>query len=369
MSLTRRNNGFTLDDVYKLGGAVGMGARSVVFISDEYADVSRHPDAVVLVPKTATTLASWVRDTDIERARNFAAGLAPSQGSLAAEILASSSRAADDDPVHGADPRNGVVGLFAKFKKGAKPEAQPKGINHAGAMVFGFWQTAIHNGVVELSAPLTVAPFNSSSGLFLITKGGRITASGIYRAGLIPGSPIPLESAVVLDLNESTLRGWKVPPDPCMTSAEKLRARQRQRDTRALRVMASCVVSLAVGTSLYLYMSALATDRSNSLNAATVRSADIDAQNKLIRRLRFTEERYPDGESIIAINAIQQLYYATQSLNFDWPNILAPEFTTFEAQSSPPVHELTFRHSQRLNPDGTVLYSWPKGAGTLGRTP
>lgn len=361
---------FTLDHVYRLSTSAGIGSRHVVFIADEYAPLSRHADSVILTANPGA-ISSWVRDTDIERARAFASGAVTTQANLLADagLLPDSSEGAGDDGA-GAS-RKFVDALKSKLRRSSGPTDQPNKIRRAAvadkkqsaysnAAVHGFWQVALHNKSVDLRNPLALAKFDDSSGLFLITEDGVPVSSGMYRANMVPGSPTSIADAFIVDVSPRAINGWKCPTEVCITSAERLRQSQRQNETKALRLVSLGALSLVAATAVYLVSASSANRRSLEFAQLSSEAQDSETRISEMRKTRFTPDKYPDGSSIVSINAIQQLYYSTQGLAFDWQNIITSDEREFRAIASRPFHQLTFPHTQNLRPDGTVSYSWPR---------
>mgnify|MGYP000288717045 CR=1 FL=1 len=363
---------FTLDEVYRLATTGGMGSRYVVFIADEYAATSRHSDSVILALNPGAAHA-WVRDTDIERARAFASGAVSTQANLAAEIGQSAPDEASPSSDAKANPLAWLVAAV-RNKRGSsavpdehKPGSQngsrngdKRGIAYSNVAVHGFWQVALHNKAVHLGSQLAIAPFDGSSGLFLILKDGQPLSSGMYRANMVPGSTVHISEAFVVDVSTRAIGAWRCPSEVCSTSAERLRASQRQKETKALRLVAIGAVATVSAIVVYMVSSGAA---QRSLAELATLTADTDqSQSRIteLRKTRFTPDKYPDGPSIVAINAVQQLYYATQDLRIDWQSIIGSQETFFQAEASRPFHQLTFTHTQNLKPDGSVNYSWPR---------
>lgn len=363
---SKRKSVFTLDEVFRLATAGGIGSRHVVFIPDEYAVSSRHSDSVILTLNPGSVHA-WVRDSDIERARHFASGSALTQGSLASEIAIPETSEAPRD----LSPASKRAKLLSSLKRkprvaptlgatSAKKTAEKRGASYSNVAVHGFWQVALFNKAVDLTSQLAVAPFDDTSGLFLLLEGGQPVSSGMYRANMAPGSSVPISEASVVDVSERAISSWRCPVDVCITSAERLRASQRQNETRAIRFVAIGALAVVAAVAVYILSAGAAQRRLLEFSTLSAQADEAEARIAELKKATFTAERYPDGPSIVAINAIQQLYYSTQDLRFDWQSIIGSDEFEFRAEASRPFHQLSFAHTQNLKPDGSVTYSWPR---------
>lgn len=372
---------FVFDRTYRIAGPSGLGARVVVFIPDEFAATSVHPDAVVCEEKTPTRPYLWVKDGDIVRARDFGDGIIDTQSTLVGVLPEIGTqqpppgiRARENDLGGDADsalPPSKIGAIAAKLaakirprsshadhKEKTKPDAK-------ASFVYGFWQTALHNDAADLTNPLNVVLTGPKSGLFLLCENGRPVRSGVFRAGMVPGYDGDFLSASIVNASDEAIRAWKAPPEPCLTSAERLRERQKHRDAKAGRLMLGAGVGVVAAIVVYMGMSKTAVSRSLELSTLDAQVNQLQAANTQKKKFKFTSDSYPDGESVTTILAVSQLYYGTQGLTFDWQNLLSVEFTKYVAAASPPRFELAFEHSQTLLHDGTVVYSWDKGQGRL----
>ncbi len=349
------SNTFSLNRTFTIGGLIG---RTVVFLADEFALQSKHTDAVELQPAKGKLPAAWLSDEEIRNARAFIKGEVGSiLETVTPDVLDPDSSAAARKAVAKNKKGFSLSGLLKKPKGPTEQAASPI---DTGAAVYGFWSTALYNNLVSLDAPLTVAPFNESSGLYLVADSGVVVDSGLYVGSYIPGAALDLQSAQTLDVSDAAIRKWKAPPYPALSISEKVRLRKRQSDLRLFRLMGALGANLVVAFLLYQFLDSSATDRINRQSTAAQQSTLIESAIPALKINKLSPEKYPDTESLVALIAVQQLYYATRDLKINWDDFSSPEFKEFSAIASQPMMPLSFPHQRLQKADGTLLYTWPR---------
>lgn len=382
---------FSIDKVYVVAG------KPVVFIPDEFGESSRFNDGVQLLPALDRTPACFVRDSDIDYARN--AGLAMSEAGPDAEASADVEQPGQAEPGNGA-PRDAASALemeplqterlpiqapplrqrfaqwanlaarastqasrrlaSARMRRATPVSGKPGSRQKRRTSVFGFWNTALHNHAVDLLSPLTVVPTGQFTGLYLRTVNGEVVDTGSYVGGYVPGAETPLESATILTLTPATLRSWKLPSTPALTSIEIVQHRQALRRNRIYKFCATGVAAIVLAIAIYVQYASTATARQTELNMLTAQQNAILTEVTTSKKLKLSPDLYPDVTTVLGLFAAQQLYYGTQGLFVDWQDIAAPTFREFTAVSSDPVNTLTFPHTRRPLADGATFYAWPK---------
>lgn len=339
---------FNLDETYKVGG------HSVIFLVDEYGEEHTFQDAVLLALADGKHKASYVSDTDVERARKLGLGLLPDEIETAA-----SDEITEESPESLPVPTT----LKSRFKLPSKGKAKRKSILAARVKLFGFWQTALHNNAVNLAVPLTIAPFSDSddrSGLFIIVENGAVIHSGLYNGRYIPNAPVDISRAARLEINQELLRKWRIPSPEARTTVEIAKQESDRRSQRTLRMIGSAGISLALACVTYYLIDIDVARRQAEFNSTSSQAQTSEGQTKALKINKLSADRYPDGETVLSLYAILQLAYATDGLQLNWDDFNKPEFISFTAIASRPLYPLNFQHTRVIQPDGTYLYSWPR---------
>lgn len=342
---------FNLNRTFTIGGLIG---RTVVFLADEVAPVSKYQDAVELQPAKGKLPAAWLSNADIITARAFAKG----EASAILDSFATGP-VEPDAPKDSAKQISGKRGLLGFLSRKPKDGEPPKAVD-TGAAVYGFWSTALYNNAVDLDRPLTVAPFDEDSGLYLLTDNGVVYDSGLYVGGHVPGAAVDLDEAARLDVSDAAIRKWKAPPHPALSIAEKVKLRKRDNDLRLIRLMAALGLNIVGAFLLYQVLDSSAISRINRQAQAAQQTSMIESALPAMKINKLASEKYPDTESLVALMAVQQLFYATRGLSVSWEDFSSPDLKEFTAIASQPMLELTFPHKRVPRSDGTYFYSFPR---------